>query len=163
MVLVTFTQVIARYVFNTGFVWALEMTRSFFGLADLCRHVLRGTRGRAHWGRRAVNLLSPARRMVSSLAAVFLCIVYVGICRWGATGHVRKIMDVGIVMDDFPIQKWMVLAILPVGLRWWVFVSRRFCPTHHWRDRPACTWVTKRRRDEAAHKAPETAQDGGRP
>ncbi|MDY6994354.1 MAG: TRAP transporter small permease subunit, partial [Pseudomonadota bacterium] len=30
MTLMTFTQVIARYFFNTGFVWALELTTYLF-------------------------------------------------------------------------------------------------------------------------------------
>lgn len=115
MTLITFIQVIARYVFNYNFVWALELTGVMFAWLIFIG-MSYGVRIGAHIGvDAAVKLLgSGAARVVSSIAAV-LCIIYALIVTVGGYQYVHKMYDVGILMQDLPIQSWIPRAILPVG------------------------------------------------
>lgn len=115
MTLITFMQVIARYVFNYNFVWALELTGVMFAWLIFIG-MSYGVRIGAHIGvDAAVKLLgSGAARVVSSIAMV-LCIVYALIVTFGGYQYVHKMYDVGILMQDLPIQSWIPRAILPVG------------------------------------------------
>jgi C4-dicarboxylate transporter, DctQ subunit len=115
MTALAFMQVVRRYVFNTGYSWNLELTTVCFGIMIFVG-ISYGVRVGSHIGVDAlVNLLSPGKRRVVSLLAVFLCMVYVGFVLYGSTVYVSKIMDIGIEMDDLPIEKWKVLAIMPIG------------------------------------------------
>jgi C4-dicarboxylate transporter DctQ subunit len=115
MTLVTFMQVVARYVFNYSFVWALELTGVLFAWLIFIG-MSYGVRVGAHIGVDiAVRSLGPrAARIVASLAAV-LCIVYALIVTWGGYQYVVKMHDVGILMQDMPVQQWIPRLILPVG------------------------------------------------
>lgn len=115
MTLVTFTQVIARYFFNYSFVWALELTGVMFAWLIFIG-MSYGVRVGAHIGVDAVVKLLGARgaRIVDLIAAV-LCIVYASIVTVGGFIYVRKMYDVGILMQDMPVQQWIPRAILPVG------------------------------------------------
>ncbi|MHB1198905.1 MAG: TRAP transporter small permease [Polaromonas sp.] len=115
MTLLTFTQVVARYIFNYSFVWALELTGVMFAWLIFVGMAY-GVRVGAHIGVDAVVKLlgkGPAR-VVSSVAAV-LCIVYALIFTFGGYQYVRKMYDVGILMQDIPIQSWIPRMILPIG------------------------------------------------
>ncbi len=115
MTALSFMQVVRRYVFNTGYSWNLELTTVCFGIMIFVG-ISYGVRVGSHIGVDAlVNLLSPAKRRMTSILAVFLCLVYVGFVLYGSTVYVSKIMDIGIEMDDLPIAKWQVLAIMPIG------------------------------------------------
>ncbi len=115
MTLVTFMQVVARYIFNYSFVWALELTGVMFAWLIFVG-MSYGVRVGAHIGVDAVVKLlgkGPAR-VVGSIAAV-LCIVYALIVTYGGYLYVRKMYDVGILMQDMPIQSWIPRIILPLG------------------------------------------------
>jgi C4-dicarboxylate transporter DctQ subunit len=123
MTALSFMQVVRRYVFNTGYSWNLELTMVCFAIMIFVG-ISYGVRVGSHIGVDAlVNLLSPAKRRVVSIVAVALCLVYVGFVLYGASVYVSKIMDIGIEMDDLPIPKWTVLAVMPVG---YVLVGFRF-------------------------------------
>ena len=115
MTLVTFMQVIARYVFNYSFVWALELTGVMFAWL-IFAGMAYGVRVGAHIGvDAAVRLLSGrAARRVSALAAA-LCVAYALIVTVGGVQYVRKMYDVGIEMQDIPMQQWIPRLILPLG------------------------------------------------
>lgn len=76
MTLITFANVVARYVFNANILWALEMTVFLFGwlaLLGACYAVKKG----AHLGVDAViDLLPPAPRRIVGLIAVSVCIAF---------------------------------------------------------------------------------------
>lgn len=115
MTLVTFMQVVARYVFNYSFVWALELTGVMFAWLIFVG-MSYGVRVGAHIGvDAAVKLLGkgPAR-VVGSIAAV-LCIVYALIVTYGGYQYVQKMYNVGILMEDITIQAWIPRMILPIG------------------------------------------------
>jgi C4-dicarboxylate transporter DctQ subunit len=115
MTLITFMQVVARYVFNYSFVWALELTGVLFAWLIFVG-MSYGVRVGAHIGvDAAVRLLGArAARAVACLAAV-LCIAYALIVAWGAGQYVLKMYDVGILMQDIPISQWIPRVILPAG------------------------------------------------
>ncbi len=115
MTLLTFSQVIARYVFNYSFVWVLEATGIMFAWLIFVG-MSYGVRVGAHIGvDAAVKLLGvKGARLVGALAAT-LCIAYALIVAYGSFQYVYKIYTVGILMQDIPIQSWIPRVILPVG------------------------------------------------
>lgn len=115
MTVVTFAQVIARYVFNYSFVWALELTMFLFG-AMIFLGMSYGVRVGAHIGVDAVVRILPSRiahrlAMLSTL----LCMVYGGIVLVGSWTYVEKMYLIGIVAQDIPIPQWVPRAIVPLG------------------------------------------------
>ncbi|WP_339630288.1 TRAP transporter small permease [uncultured Sneathiella sp.] len=76
MTLVTFANVMARYVFNSNILWGLEVTSILFAWLVLfgVSYCVKKT---AHLGVDAiVSLLSPAARKICTLLAVACCIIY---------------------------------------------------------------------------------------
>jgi C4-dicarboxylate transporter DctQ subunit len=115
MTVVTFMQVVARYVFNYSFVWALELTGVMFAWLIFIG-MSYGVRVGAHIGVDVIvkSLAPRAARVVGSLAAA-LCIVYALIVTWGGWQYVTKMHDVGILMQDMPVQQWIPRLVIPLG------------------------------------------------
>ncbi|CAN5605503.1 TRAP transporter small permease subunit [soil metagenome] len=115
MTLITFLQVVARYVFNYSFVWALEITGVMFAWL-IFTGMSYGVRVGAHIGvDAAVKALGPrGARVVGSIAGA-LCVGYACIVTWGGYQYVAKMHEVGILMQDIPVQQWIPRLILPVG------------------------------------------------
>lgn len=115
MTLVTFAQVVARYAFNYSFVWALELTGVMFAWLIFIGMAY-GVRVGAHIGVDAlVRLLGPRAARVVGIVATLLCIGYAITVTIGGFQYVRKMHEVGILMQDMPVQQWIPRAILPVG------------------------------------------------
>jgi C4-dicarboxylate transporter DctQ subunit len=115
MVSITFMQVVARYIFNYSFVWALEVTTVLFAWLIFIG-MSYGVRVGSHIGVDAlVKSLGPtAARIVGSIAAS-LCIVYAVIVTIGGYQYVKKMHEVGILMQDVPIEQWIPRLVLPIG------------------------------------------------
>jgi C4-dicarboxylate transporter DctQ subunit len=75
-----------------------------------------GVRVGAHIGVDAVvkSLSAGAARAVG-IVATLLCIVYASIVFVGGFQYVSKMYDIGILMQDIPIQQWIPRIILPLG------------------------------------------------
>lgn len=115
MTLVTFVQVIARYVFNYSFVWALELTGVMFAWLIFVG-MSYGVRVGVHIGVDVlVKAVRPGVARVLSMVAASLCVVYAVIVMVGGYHYVRKMYDVGILMQDLPIEQWIPRVILPLG------------------------------------------------
>jgi len=115
MTIVTFMQVVARYVFNYSFVWALELVTFLFAwliFLGMCYGVRMGS----HIGVDAlVKVLGPrAARAVTALATV-LCIVYSVIVFVGGWNYVARMYEIGTYAQDLPIPLWVPRLALPVG------------------------------------------------
>ena len=125
MTLLTFLQVVMRYVFNSGFTWAVELTSIMFAFMIFIG-ISYGVRVSAHIGVDALVKLLPhkVRRFVSILA-VLLCLLYAGIVIFGSYTYVMKMKEFGIELEDLPVPIWMVRAILPIGF---VLLALRFLP-----------------------------------
>ena len=116
MTLITFSQVVARYFFSTGFGWALELTTYLFAWLVLFG-VSYGIKVGAHIGIDIlVRQLPHQWRRIVGLLAVLACCAYCIILLVGATGYVYKIYEVGIEAQDLPIPRWIPFIMLPLGL-----------------------------------------------
>ena len=115
MTILTFTQVVLRYVFNSGLLWALEGTTYLFAWLVLLG-VSYGIRTHSHIGIDAgVKLLSmPARRAVG-LAAVALCLLFAALMLYGSYIYDYKLYRLGINAQDIPVARWVLTLCLPLG------------------------------------------------
>jgi C4-dicarboxylate transporter DctQ subunit len=115
MTLVSFLQVIARYVFNYNFVWAMELTGVMFAWLIFIG-MSYGVRVGAHIGVDAlVKSLGPKTARIVGAVAAALCIVYALLVAFGGYQYVSKMFEVGILMQDLPVPSWVPRAILPIG------------------------------------------------
>ncbi|TSA14663.1 MAG: TRAP transporter small permease [Betaproteobacteria bacterium] len=115
MTLISFTQVVARYVFNYSFVWALELVTYLFAWL-IFLGMSYGVRVGGHIGVDAlVKSLSPAAARAVGIVATVLCMVYAVIVFYGGWIYVAKMMEIGIMAQDIPIPQWVPRLILPIG------------------------------------------------
>jgi len=121
MTVMTFVQVVMRYVFNTGLVWSLEATTYSFAALVLIG-MSYGVRTRTHI---ATDLLTrklsePLRRKVA-LLAILACLVYALLMLYGSTILVDRLMTLGNAARDIPAPKWLLTATMPLGFALLVF------------------------------------------
>ncbi len=115
MVLVTFVQVVLRYVFNSGFLWAVEFTTFAFAWLVLFG-VSYGVKHAVHLGVDAfVRLFPTAVQRAFGLLAVLAGLAYAGIMFAGAWDYVGKLYRIGIHATDLPVPRWIPYGILVVG------------------------------------------------
>jgi C4-dicarboxylate transporter DctQ subunit len=115
MTAVTFMQVVARYVFNYSFVWAVELTGVLFAWLIFIG-MSYGLRAGAHIGVDSlVKAVGPRTARAMGVAASLLCLAYAVIVAVGGYQYVSKIHDVGILMQDLPMAQWIPRVILPIG------------------------------------------------
>jgi C4-dicarboxylate transporter DctQ subunit len=129
MTLITFSQVVARYLFNSGAVWALELTTYLFAWLVLVG-VSYAVKIGAHLGVDAFVKILPSRgQRVLVVAAGVLCCVYAAIMLFGAWDYWTKILRFGIDTEDLYIPRVIVEAIYggeegfryePIGIERWV-------------------------------------------
>lgn len=125
MTLLTFSQVVMRYVFNSGFTWAQELTTILFAFMIFIG-ISYGVRVGAHIGVDAlIKIFTPRVRRVLSTIAVLLCLLYAGMVIYGSFQYVMKMKKFGIELEDLPVQMWLVRAILPIGF---TLLALRFLP-----------------------------------
>jgi C4-dicarboxylate transporter DctQ subunit len=116
MTLVTFSQVVARYVFNTGVVWALELTVYLFAWLVLFG-MSYGVKVHAHLGVDAlVKLFASRTQRIFGLLVVAAGLIYGTILLIGSWQYVWKLFQIGIESEDLPIPQWVPMAILPIGV-----------------------------------------------
>jgi len=112
MTIVTFVQVIARYVFNYSFSWALELVTYLFAWL-IFLGIPYGVRVGSHIGVDALvrKLGGATARFVGAVAAA-LCIVYSVILLLGSWAYVGKMYEIGIEAQDLPIAQWVPRTVL---------------------------------------------------
>ena len=116
MTLLVFVEVVLRFVFKVGILWAQELTLLLSGWMVLFG-VAYGIKVGAHIGvDAAVRLLSPRARRVVSILAVLLCLAYCGLFLVGSYGYLGRLMRVGVYLEDIHIPKWLATSILPLGM-----------------------------------------------
>jgi len=115
MTLVTFSQVVSRYIFNAGAVWALELTTFLFAWlilfgASYCVKI------GAHIG---IDMLakqfSKKTQQILGLLSVSLCSVFAIILFIGSYQYISTLYQMGIEAEDLPISEWKLKIILPIG------------------------------------------------
>ena len=115
MTLVTFMQVVARYVFNYSFTWAMELTDVLFAWLIFIGASY-GVRVGAHIGiDMLVRKLGASAARNVALVATALCMTYSLLLAVGGWQYLAKLYDVGIYMQDIPLPQWMPRVVLPLG------------------------------------------------
>jgi C4-dicarboxylate transporter, DctQ subunit len=115
MTILTFVQVVLRYVFNTGFLWALEADFYLFAWLVLLGMAY-GVRERSHIGvDAAVRLFSPPVRRIVGLIVVALALLYAGLLMYGSVAYIDKLMVIDIEAEDIPVKRWILSLCLPIG------------------------------------------------
>ena len=124
MTLITFVQVVARYVFNYSFTWALELVTFLFAWL-IFLGVSYGVRVGSHIGVDAlVKALSPGTARVIAIVATLLCLAYSAIVFYGGWVYVAKMHQIGIMSQDLPVPQWVPRLVLPLG---YALLFYRFC------------------------------------
>jgi len=115
MTVLTFVQVVLRYGFNSGLFWALEATTYMFGWLVLFG-MSYGVKVGSHIGVDVlVKVLSPPAQRIVGILAGLLCMLYAGIIVYGGYIYVDKMYLLGVEAEDLPIQRWLLILILPIG------------------------------------------------
>lgn len=115
MTVITFGQVIARYVFNYSFVWAFELVTFLFAWL-IFLGMSYGVKVGSHIGiDAAVKLLRPrAARIVTAVAAL-CCILYSVLVFIGSWRYVGRMLEVGTMAQDVQVPLWVPRLVLPIG------------------------------------------------
>jgi len=115
MTLVTFYQVVLRYVFNSGLLWGQEAVLYAFGWLVMLG-LAYGVRTRAHLGIDiVVRALSPQQQRIVGLIAVALCMLYAGLLAYGSWIYMDTLRMVGIEAQDIPVERWLLVTVMPFG------------------------------------------------
>lgn len=115
MTLITFAQVVLRYVFETSLVWSLEATTYSFAWLVLVG-MSYGVRTNAHI---AVDLLTsrlPPRAARLVAAAALCCgLAYCALMIYGSGQFVDRLMTLGTDARDIPLPRWVLTGIMPIA------------------------------------------------
>lgn len=115
MTLFTFSQVIARYVFNTGAVWALEATEFMFAWMIFIG-MSYGVKIGGHIGvDAAVKLLPRRAQQIVGLIGAAACVAYSAIVVIGSWNYVGKLYKIGVEAQEIPVPRWIPLSVLVFG------------------------------------------------
>ncbi|UCH73599.1 MAG: TRAP transporter small permease [Rhodospirillales bacterium] len=114
MAVVTFANVVARYVFNSNILWALETTAVLFAWlvllgASYC------VKTRAHLGVDVVlNLLSPGPRRLLSLLAVGACLAFSVLLLIGSWNYWAPFAALPMLDGTLKDQAWYEVNDIPM-------------------------------------------------
>ncbi|HEX6956685.1 MAG TPA: TRAP transporter small permease [Ferrovibrio sp.] len=132
MTLLTFSQVVLRYIFNTGWGWALEATTYMFGWLVMVG-ISYGIKVGFHIGVDAVvNLMPRQGRRIIGLLTTLLCLAYAGLLTYGAYQYFDTMHMLGVEAEDIPLPRWLLVSIMPIGFAllgirllqvWWKIVT----------------------------------------
>jgi C4-dicarboxylate transporter DctQ subunit len=115
MTLLTFVQVVLRYVFETSLVWSLEATTYSFAWLVLIG-MSYGVRTNAHI---AVDLLTsrlpPRAARVVALATLACALGYCALMIYGSAQFVDRLMALGTDARDIPLPRWVLTGIMPIA------------------------------------------------
>ncbi len=116
MTLLVFGEVVLRFGFGTGLMWAQELTLHLSAWMVLFG-VSYGIKVGSHIGVDALVKILPtmARRIIGGIA-VAACLFYTGLFIKGSWVYLAKMYKIGIELDDMPIPKWVAHSILLIGM-----------------------------------------------
>lgn len=114
--LVLFANVVLRYVFDSGLIWALEFVQYLFAWVVLI--------GAAHGVKAGIHLgidvlvvkLPPAWCRWVTILAVCCCIFFVAIVDYESIIYIVKIRAWGDLTQDLQIPQWIPYIAIPVGM-----------------------------------------------
>lgn len=114
--LLLFTNVVLRYLFDTGLTWVLEAVQYMFAWVVLV--------GAAHGVKVGIHLgidilverFSDEVRRIIALISLLLCLVFVGTVNVLSIEYIVKIYQWGDLTLDLQIPQWIPYLAIPVGL-----------------------------------------------
>ena len=114
MTLITFANVVARYVFNSNILWALEATVFLFAWLVLVGAAY-GVKKRAHLGIDSfVNLLTATLRRAVAILAVAICIAFSVLLLIGAWNYWAPFAGLPILDGTLKDQAWYEVNDIPM-------------------------------------------------
>lgn len=116
MTLLVFVEVVLRFGFGIGMMWAQELTLHLSAWMVLFG-VSYGIKVGSHIGVDAlVKTLSPKIRRIVGGISIAACLFYTGLFMKGSWVYLAKMHKIGIELDDMPIPKWIAHSILLIGM-----------------------------------------------
>ena len=116
MTLLVFVEVVMRFGFGKGIMWAQELTLHISAWMVLFG-VSYGIKAGSHIGVDAlVKILPPKIRKFIGIIAVCACLFYCAMFIEGSWVYLSKMYKIQIELDDMPIQKWAAHSILLIGM-----------------------------------------------
>ncbi|PTX54588.1 C4-dicarboxylate transporter DctQ subunit [Litoreibacter ponti] len=110
MTIITFANVVARYVFNSNILWALELTVFMFAWLVLLGASYAVKKG-AHLGVDAIlNMVSPAAKRACGIAAAAVCVLFALMLFKGAWDYYANYANLPGFSTDGPIARWFPLG-----------------------------------------------------
>ncbi|MEJ2654963.1 MAG: TRAP transporter small permease [Acidihalobacter sp.] len=115
MTVLTFVQVVLRYVFNSGFIWQLEADYYLFSWLVMIG-ISYCVRVRAHIGvDAAVRMLPRGPRRAVGIFVLLLALAYTLLMLYGSVDYLHKIYIINIEAEDIPVATWKLSLCLPLG------------------------------------------------
>ena len=115
MTLLTFVQVVLRYVFDTGLIWELDADYYLFAWLVLIG-ISYGIRVRARIGvNAAVRLLPLKARRAIGVFVLLLVLTYTVLMMYGSFNYIHAAYILNIQSEDLPINIWKLSLCLPLG------------------------------------------------
>jgi C4-dicarboxylate transporter DctQ subunit len=115
MTVLTFVQVVLRYVFNSGFIWQLEANFYLFSWLVMIG-ISYCVRVRAHIGvDAAVRLLPPRPRRAVGIFVLLLALTYTVLMIYGSFDYIHRMYIINVEAEDIPIATWKLSLCLPLG------------------------------------------------
>ena len=157
MTLLVFVEVVMRFAFDSGFLWAQELTlhvSAWFVLFG----VSYGLKVGAHIGVDAfIKTLPELMQRLLSSVAVMLSLVYCALFIYGSWIYLAKMKKISIELEDLPVQTWIAHSILVIGL---VFLSIRLLQLlWHIARGDVTGFAHKSEAEESMHLAEELASE----
>ncbi|MCG9698323.1 TRAP transporter small permease [Shewanella sp. Isolate11] len=113
MTILVFAEVIARFFFNTGFLWIQELTLTLCGWFVLFG-MSYGVKVGAHIGVDAfVKKLPKTGRKYTALIAVMICLIYCVMFLIGSWDYLAKMYQIGVPMEDIDFPHFLVSHLDP--------------------------------------------------
>jgi C4-dicarboxylate transporter, DctQ subunit len=158
MTVLTFVQVVLRYVFNSGLDWQLESNYYLFAWLAMIG-ISYCVRVRAHIGvDAAVRLLPPIPRRAVGILVLLLALTYTLLMMYGSFAYIHRLYIVDVEAEDIPIATWKLSVCLPLGfvflfirlleMGWRIFTGQS--PGYELADE------AKEAIEETPHDAPDT-------
>lgn len=108
MTLLVFAEVIARFLFNIGFLWMEEVTLTL-GAWFVLFGASYGVKVGAHIGVDAfVQALPEKAQKITAIAAVLICLCYCSFFLYGSWNYLAKMYSIGITMEDVYLPRVLI-------------------------------------------------------
>jgi C4-dicarboxylate transporter, DctQ subunit len=115
MTLLTFVQVVLRYLFGTGFVWSLEVT-TYLSAWLVLIGMSYGVRTQAHIAVDVMTSRLPPRAARGvALLALLVALVSCVLMTYGSAVFVERLFALGNDARNIPLPRWLLTAVMPFG------------------------------------------------